>query len=78
MPYSGYVWGQVIVMARTTVIIDDRLLDEAMKASGARTKRQAITAGLNELIRREFGGSTSGAGHIGFSPFLRGTAEAER
>jgi Arc/MetJ family transcription regulator len=40
-------------MAKTTVIIDDRLLDEAMKASGARTKREAITAGLKELICRK-------------------------
>lgn len=39
-------------MAKTTVIIDDELLDEAMKASGARTKKQAITTGLKELIRR--------------------------
>lgn len=39
-------------MAKTTVIIDDGLLDEAMKVSGARTKKQAITIGLKELIRR--------------------------
>ena len=40
-------------MARTTVIVDDDLLSEAMKVTGARTKKQAITAGLKELIRRE-------------------------
>lgn len=40
-------------MAKTTVIIDDELLDKAMKASGARTKRQAITTALVELIRRK-------------------------
>ena len=40
-------------MAKTTVIIDDELLDEAMKASGAKTKKQAITIGLKELIRRK-------------------------
>jgi len=40
-------------MAKTTVIIDDELLHEAMKASGARTKKQAITTGLEELIRRK-------------------------
>ena len=38
-------------MAKTTVIIDDKLLDEAMRVSGARTKKQAITSGLKELIR---------------------------
>lgn len=40
-------------MAKTTVIIDDELLNEAMKASGAKTKREAITTGLKELIRRK-------------------------
>ena len=40
-------------MAKTTVFIDDGLLDEAMKASGARTKKQAITTGLKELVRRK-------------------------
>ncbi len=39
-------------MAKTTVIIDDKLLDEAMKATGANTKRQVITAGLKELIHK--------------------------
>jgi len=40
-------------MAKTTVIIEDELLDKAMKASGARTKKQAITTALKELIRRK-------------------------
>jgi len=40
-------------MAKTTVIIDDELLDEAMKVSGAKTKKQAIANGLKELIRRK-------------------------
>lgn len=40
-------------MAKTTVIIDDELLDEAMKVTGARTKRQVITAGLKELIHKK-------------------------
>jgi Arc/MetJ family transcription regulator len=40
-------------MAKTTVVIDDRLLDEAMKASGAKTKRQVIATGLQELIRKK-------------------------
>ena len=39
-------------MAKTTVIIDDELLDEAMKLTGAKTKRQVIAAGLKELIRK--------------------------
>jgi len=40
-------------MAKTTVVIDDDLLDEALKASGAKTKREVIAAGLRELVRRE-------------------------
>ena len=40
-------------MAKTTVIIDDKLLDEAMRVSGAKTKKQVITTGLQELIRRK-------------------------
>jgi Arc/MetJ family transcription regulator len=40
-------------MAKTSVIIDDKLLDQAMRASGAKTKKEAITAGLKELIRRK-------------------------
>lgn len=39
-------------MAKTTVIIDNELLDEAMKVSGAKTKREVIAAGLKELIHR--------------------------
>ena len=40
-------------MAKTTVVIDDGLLEEAMEASGAKTKKQAITTALKELIRRK-------------------------
>jgi Arc/MetJ family transcription regulator len=43
----------VTIVAKTTVIIDDRLLAQAIEASGARTKKEAITAGLKELIRRK-------------------------
>jgi len=37
-------------MAKTTVVINDELLEEAMKVIGAKTKKQAISAGLRELI----------------------------
>ncbi len=40
-------------MAKTTVVIDDELLEEALKASGAKTKKEVIAAGLRELVRRE-------------------------
>ena len=38
---------------KTTVVIDENLLQEAIRASGARTKREAIEAGLRELVRRK-------------------------
>ena len=40
-------------MAKTTVVIDDDLLGEAMKAAQVKTKREAIEAGLRELVRRK-------------------------
>ncbi len=40
-------------MAKTTVVIDEDLLNEALKVSGAKTKREVIAAGLRELVRRE-------------------------
>ena len=36
---------------RTNIDIDDRLMEEAMKSSGARTKRAAVEAGLRLLIQ---------------------------
>jgi len=38
-------------MGRTTVVIDDKLMDEAMKVVGAKTKRETIEKGLRELIK---------------------------
>lgn len=37
---------------KTTVVIDDNLLKEAVKAAGVRTKREAIEMGLRELVRK--------------------------
>ena len=38
-------------MGKTTVVIDEKLLAEAVRASGVKTKREAIEAGLRELVR---------------------------
>ena len=35
---------------RTTIVIDDKLMVQAMKAGGFKTKREAIEAGLNKLV----------------------------
>lgn len=36
---------------RTNIMIDDALVREAMKASGARTRREAVEMGLRALLR---------------------------
>ncbi|MES2173144.1 MAG: type II toxin-antitoxin system VapB family antitoxin [Pseudomonadota bacterium] len=36
---------------RTNIVIDDGLIADAMRASGARTKREAVEMGLKTLLR---------------------------
>jgi Arc/MetJ family transcription regulator len=36
---------------RTNIVIDDQLMREAMQASGARTKREAVEIGLRTLVK---------------------------
>ncbi|MBV1838540.1 type II toxin-antitoxin system VapB family antitoxin [Acetobacter estunensis] len=36
---------------RTNIIIDDALMTDALKATGAKTKREAVELGLRVLIR---------------------------
>lgn len=38
-------------MMRTNIEIDDKLMKDALKATGARTKREAVELGLRTLIR---------------------------
>ena len=38
-------------MKKTTVVIDEDLLKKAIKATGARSKREAIEKGLQALVR---------------------------
>ena len=40
-------------MGRTNIDIDDALINEAMKATGLRTKKAVVEAGLEILARRE-------------------------
>ena len=40
-----------MVMRKTTVVIDERLLEQAIEAAGARSKKEAIEAGLKSLIK---------------------------
>ena len=39
-------------MKKTTVLIDENLLEKAIQAIGARTKKEAIEAGLRSLVQR--------------------------
>lgn len=42
-----------IVMAmRTNIVIDDRLMADALKASGLSTKREVVEQGLRLLVRQ--------------------------
>jgi len=36
---------------RTNIVIDDMLMRDAMKASGLKTKREAVELGLQTLVR---------------------------
>lgn len=36
---------------RTNIVIDDKLMREAMRASGAKTKREAVERGLRLIVR---------------------------
>tara|TARA_R110002072_G_scaffold289255_1_gene456193 strand:+ start:463 stop:657 length:195 start_codon:yes stop_codon:yes gene_type:complete len=37
---------------RTNIVIDDQLMAEALKATGLRTKKEAVEEGLRLLVRR--------------------------
>ncbi len=36
---------------RTNIVIDDRLMNEALRATGLKTKREAVELGLRTLLR---------------------------
>ncbi|EGG79034.1 hypothetical protein SXCC_00293 [Gluconacetobacter sp. SXCC-1] len=40
-----------IHIMRTNIIIDDALMTDALKASGVKTKKEAVELGLRTLIR---------------------------
>jgi len=41
-----------MAMRKTTVLINEQLLKAAMEAVGARSKKEAIDAGLRSLVRQ--------------------------
>jgi len=36
---------------RTNIVIDDKLMDDTLKATGLKTKREAVELGLRTLLR---------------------------
>lgn len=38
---------------RTNIVIDDQLMDEALQASGLKTKKEAVELGLKLLIQQK-------------------------
>jgi Arc/MetJ family transcription regulator len=36
---------------RTVIVIDDQLMEDALKATGLKTKREAVELGLRTLVR---------------------------
>ena len=36
---------------RTNIVIDDKLMEETLRATGLRTKREAVELGLRTLLR---------------------------
>ena len=56
---------------RTNIVIDDALMDDALKLTGLKTKREAVELGLKTLIRlkkqeeiRRFRGKLSWEGDL--------------
>jgi len=57
-------------MGRTTMVIDEGLLEEARRLSGARTKREAVETALREMLvrlRRREMASHAGTVEIGIT-----------
>lgn len=38
-------------IVRTNIVIDDKLMKDALRATGAKTKREAVELGLRTLLR---------------------------
>jgi Arc/MetJ family transcription regulator len=44
---------EVILMSRTNVVLDDKLVDKCQKATGINTRRSLIDFALHEVLRHE-------------------------
>jgi Arc/MetJ family transcription regulator len=41
----------MIHIVRTNIVIEDKLMDETLRATGLKTKREAVELGLQTLLR---------------------------
>ena len=69
MIYSIHVY--MAMAMRTNIVIDDELMEEALKATGLNTKKEAVELGLKTLVRlkkqeriRRFKGKLSWEGDL--------------
>ena len=64
-------FGESIHIMRTNIVIDDSLMADAMKATGSKTKREAVELALRTLLRlrrqaefRDYRGGLSWVGDL--------------
>ena len=69
MIYNIHVY--MAMTMRTNIVIDDELMEEALKATGLSTKKEAVELGLKTLVRlkkqeriRRFKGKLSWEGDL--------------
>jgi len=65
------MWYDVHIM-RTNIVIDDKLIRETLRATGLKTKREAVELGLKTILRlagqeqiRQFRGKLKWTGDLG-------------
>lgn len=51
MCIHGTIHTPAVASMRTNIVIDDTLMDDALKLTGLKTKREAVELGLRTLIR---------------------------
>lgn len=51
-PLGGEGWGEGERMARFSITVDDRLMEDVTKLADGKTKRQAIEQALREFVER--------------------------
>lgn len=45
------IYTPCVTLMRTNIVIDDNLMDDALKLTGLKTKREAVELGLKTLIK---------------------------